>query len=114
VAEESIPQTLKRLERYIHNLQAARSLNTLKRDARDAVLELREAISNARSTYTEVDEDDAFETIKATELSIDYLKQVEQLILKVSSYDLLGAVDVAELSALTEHLRERLHTRISQ
>lgn len=114
MAVESIPQTLRRLERYIYNLPAARSLNTLKRDARDAVLDLRDNISNARSTFTEMDEDDVLASIKATELSIDYLKRVEQSILKVSSYDLLGAVDVAELSALTEHIRERLFLRISQ
>jgi len=115
VAEESITASLKRLERYIHNLQAARSLNTLKRDAREAVLKLRDSISAARVAQADAEnEDDAREIILATEFSIKQLQIVEQSILDVSSYDLLSAADVAELTALTEHIRVRLHTRISQ
>ena len=112
--EESITASLKRLERYIYNIESTRALNALNRDARDVVLELRDTMSAARTVYAEAEaSDNVRELIKATEASIERLKIVEESILKVSSFDLLGPVDVAELSAITQHIRDRLYKRIS-
>ena len=107
--EETLPQSIKKLERYIYNIPAARKLNMLDRGARDAIVTLTNAVTAARAAITQYwGNDDTFEQIKALEESILQLKVVNDAILDASAHDLLDVTDVAHLSALNEDILERL------
>ena len=113
--KESTRQTIKRLEKYIYNLKAARELNTLGTAERDAMVALRTDVTAARIAYEYSQaEDDARATIRAVEETIERLEAVREELLAASQYDLLTTVDVAQLSALTEHILEAVRKIISE
>jgi hypothetical protein len=102
-------QQVKRLEKYIYNLKAARELNMLSVAPREAMIALRTNVTAARTrTEDYFNADDTREQVTALEQSLEYLEAVRQGILQASTYDLLDAVDVAHLAALTEQIIERL------
>ncbi len=100
---------LKLLEKYIYNLPAARQLNMLSSLPREAIIRLREAISSARLSiglYSK--SEDTHEQEQFLTESIKQLENVSESILAASQHDLLDTVDVAHLSALNEHIIEKL------
>jgi hypothetical protein len=112
---ESIGKQLRQLERSIYNLPAARKLNTLSREQRELMIGLRESVSSARVAYDEaISTEDAKETILSIEYGVERLEVVRESILAASQHDLLSAVDVAELSARTEHISDKLKKIISE
>jgi len=107
--QETLPQSTKKLEKYIYNIPAARKLNTLDRPARESITLLCNAITSARAA---VDlywgGDDTTKQAIALQESILQLKLVNEAILEASNHDLLDVTDVAHLSALNEHIMEQL------
>lgn len=104
-----ISQQVKLLERYIYNLPAARKLNMLKSDPREAMINLRTAITTARNSVAMYsNSDDTEEQAKLLEEGILQLGKVQNMILKASEYDLLDTADVAHLSAMNEQITEKL------
>lgn len=112
---EPIGKTLRRLERYVYNLKAARELNMLSSRERDIMLDLRESITAARVAYNDsLSAEEAREIIKETETAMEKLEIVREQMLSASQYDLMTTVDVAQLSALNEHIYEKLKKILSE
>jgi len=100
---------LKKLEKYIYNLKAARQLNTLSRAPREAMMALRNDVSNARIQVEGYqNSDDTHEQAGLLVRAQELLAAVQEDILQVGGYDLIDAVDVAQLSAMNELIIERL------
>jgi hypothetical protein len=107
--QETLPQSVKKLEGYIYNIPAARKLNMLDRGAREAIITLTSAATASRAAISRYwGNDDTTEQAVALEEAILQLKVVNDAILAASSHDLLDVVDVAHLSALNEHILEQL------
>jgi len=109
VEKLSLSAQAKRLEKYIYNLPAARKLNMLKSNEREAMIKLRNSVSSAQGAigiYSH--SDDTKEQSEALVESKQQLKMVSTALIEASQYDLLNVTDVAHLSALTEQLIEQL------
>lgn len=107
--ESSPSQSLKKLEKYIYNLKAARQLNTLNTAPREAMIALRNDVSNARIQVDGYQKsEDTREQIELLGRALELLEQVREGILTASQYDLVDTVDVAQLSAMNEQIMERL------
>ena len=105
----SITTDIRKLERYILNLPLAKKLNTLSRQQRDLMMDLRDSVADARKSIVLYSgSDDVEDQIKFLEDSIEQIKLVNDQIIIASQHDLLGVVDVAHLSALAESIKERL------
>jgi len=106
---ESLSKQVKKLEKYIYTLKAARELNKLDRLPREAILKLRDAITIARGAVDRYfGSDDTKEQLQALNEATDNLKLVSEAILEASQYDLLDVTDVAHLSALNEYIIDQL------
>jgi len=100
---------LKKLEKYIYNLKAARHLNTLSTAPREAMIALRNDVSNARIQVDAYqNNEDSRMQAELLARAVELLEQVRAGILMASSYDLVDVVDVAQLSAMTELIIERI------
>lgn len=100
---------VKKLEKYIYTLKAARELNKMDRPARESMIRLRESVTKARRAVDEYFvSDDTAEQVQALNEAIEQLKENGAAILESSQYDLLDIADVAHLSALNEHIIDQL------
>lgn len=107
--EESLSAQVKKLEKYIYTLKAARELNKLDRLPRESMIRLRDSVTTARGAVDRYfGSDDTAEQVMALTEAIDQLKLVGETILEASQYDLLDIADVAHLSALNEHIIDQL------
>lgn len=107
--ELTLPQVAKKLEKYIMALPAAKSFNMLGSEPRKAMMALTDSVYNLRvASERYFYADDSAEQQLFIEEAIIHAEKANELILAASSYDLLGAADVAHLSALAEHIHERL------
>ena len=107
--DNSPAKALKKLERYVYNLKAAKELNTLERGEREAMIAMRDHISGARfQIEAYLNDDDTRSQIALLNLGIEELVSLRDSILLASQYNLLGPADVAEFSAMTEQLIEQL------
>jgi hypothetical protein len=90
-------------------LPAAKKFNTLKSEPRKAMMELSDSVYALRiNTERYFHADDSEEQSKFLETAIEQVTKVQEHILAASQHNLLGPVDVAHLSALAEHIKERL------
>lgn len=106
---ESLSKQVKKLEKYIYTLRAARELNKLDRPAREAMITLRDAVTTARGAVDRYfGSDDTKEQLLALNEATDQLKLTGDAILLASQYDLLDIADVAHLSALNEYIIDQL------
>lgn len=106
---ESLSKQVKKLEKYIYTLKAARELNKLDRQPRDAIIKLRDSVTNARGAVDRYfGSDDTKEQLMALNEATDQLKETGEAILAASQYDLLDITDVAHLSALNEYIIDQL------
>ena len=107
--KESLSKQTKRLEKYIYTLRAARELNKLDRQPREAIIRLRDAITSARAAVDRYfGSDDTKEQAMVLQEAISQLKLTGDSILLASQYDLLDVADVAHLSALNEQIIDQL------
>ena len=107
--EESISQAVKKLEKYVYTLPMAKQLNVLSGQARLAMIRLRDNVTDARASIVKYESsDDTREQAQALEASIENITETNEAILAASQHDLLDAADVAHLSALAQHIKERL------
>lgn len=107
--ELTLPQVAKKLERYIMTLPGAKQFNTLSSGPRKAMMDLQDAAYGLRAnTERYFFADDSEEQKLFITAAIEQAKATNDYILKAGEYDLLGPADVAQLSALTDHIRERL------
>lgn len=107
--DDSLANSIKKLERYVLNLPLAKSMNTMNKASREAMIALTDSVAEARDNITRyVVSDDILEKQQKLEASIEHIKLVNDNILMASSYDLLDAIDVAQMSAATEMIKERL------
>jgi hypothetical protein len=107
--EETLPQAARKLEKYIMTLPSAKQFNTLSSEPRKAMMTLQESAYNARiavERYFHADDSD--EQVLFLTTAIENITVTGDSILLASGYDLLGPADVAHLSALAEHIKERL------
>lgn len=106
---ESLSKQVKKLEKYIYTLKAARELNKLDRLPREAILLLRDSVTNARGAVDRYfGSDDTKEQVLALNEATDQLKITGDAILAASQYDLLDVADVAHLSALNDYILDQL------
>lgn len=107
--KESLSKQIKKLEKYIYTLKAARELNKLDRPARESMILLRDSVTNARGAVDRYSgSDDTKEQLIALNEAIDQLNVNGEAILAASQYDLLDIADVAHLSALNEYIIDQL------
>ena len=107
--EESLSQQVKKLEKYIYTLKAARELNKLDRPARESMIRLRDSVTNARGAVDRYfGSDDTAEQVIALNEAIKQLQINGEAILESSQFDLLDIADVAHLSALNEYIIDQL------
>jgi len=106
---ESLSKQVKKLEKYIYTLKAARELNKLDRLPREAMIKLRDAVTTARGAVDlYFGSEDTKEQLLALNEATDNLKLVSEAILEASQYELLDVTDVAHLSALNEYIIDQL------
>ena len=106
---ESLSKQVKKLEKYIYTLKAARELNKLDRPAKESMLRLRDSVTKARGAVDRYfGSDDTKEQLMALNEATDQLIIVGTAILEASQYDLLDVADVAHLSALNEYIIDQL------
>ncbi len=107
--DQTLPQQVRRLEKYVLTLPAAKKLNMLDSEAREAMIALLNATFAARTSIAHYwNADDSEQQQIDLEESILQLEKVREAILAASYYELLDAVDVAQLSALNEHIIEQV------
>ncbi len=107
--ELTLPQVAKKLEKYIMTLPAAKRFNTLSSEPRKAMMALTDSVYSLRvATERYFHADDSAEQQLFLEEAGIQVKLTGDQILMASSFDLLGPADVAHLSALAEHIKERL------
>jgi hypothetical protein len=106
---ETLPQLLKRLERYIYNLPSVRQRNTLPRTQLKLVTDMANTIEQTRKQveFSVGDEDDEAR-LKGFLLAREQLSHVRASMLRASEYNLLNPVDIAHLSAMSELAEEQL------
>jgi hypothetical protein len=109
VEDLTLPQVAKKLEKYIMTLPAAKQFNTLGTEPRKAMMALESTSYDLRiNTERYFHADDSAEQHMFLSAAIEYADLLNQQILAASQHDLLGPADVAHLSALAEHIKERL------
>jgi len=107
--EESLSKQAKKLEKYIYSLKAARDLNKLDRQPREAIIALRDSVTNARGAVDRYfGSDDTKEQLMALNEAVEQLQATGEAILQASQHDLLDVTDVAHLSALNEYIIDQL------
>lgn len=105
----SLPQAAKKLEKYIMTLPEAKRFNTLSSGPRKAMMDLTDGAYSLRiATERYFHADDSVEQKLYLDKASEQAKLLNDRILAAANFDLLGAADVAHLSALAEHIRERL------
>ncbi len=105
----TLPQVARRLEKYILALPAAKQFNTLGSEPRKAMIALVDSSYSLRvASERYFHADDSKEQKLFLAEAIEQAGHTNERILNAGNYDLLGAADVAQLSALAEHIRERL------
>ncbi len=105
----NLPQIAKLLERYLATLPASKQFNKLGTEPRKAMIALSDKSYSLRiNTEKYFYADDSDEQKMFLEASIEDADMLSEQILVASQFDLLGPVDVAHLSALTESIRDRL------
>lgn len=88
---------------------AAKQSNTLSAEPRQAMLALETSAYNLRvNAERYFHADDSAEQQMFLEAAIEQVNLLNEQIIAASQHDLLGPADVAHLSALAEHIRERL------
>ena len=107
--EESLSAAIRRLEKYVFTLPKAKQLNMLSGQSREAMIELRDRVTEARVAIIRYQtSDDTKEQAEALDAGIEHISVLNDAMVAASQYDLLGPADVAHLSALAERIRERL------
>ncbi len=105
----TLPQVARRLEKYVVTLPSAKQFNTLSSEPRKAMLALTDSVYSLRVACERYfHADDSAEQQMFLEEAVIQVKLANERILLAGSYDLLGPADVAQLSALAEHIKERL------
>lgn len=105
----TLPQVAKKLEKYVMTLPSAKHFNTLSSEPRKAMIALTDSVYGLRiASERYFHADDSREQLLFLNEAIDRVQIANDQILLASSYDLLGPADVAHLSALAEHIKERL------
>jgi hypothetical protein len=108
-SEMTLPAQMKKLEKYIMMLPSAKQFNTLKSEPRKAMILLSDSAYNARIAVERYfHADDSEEQKLFLTAAIEHVTTTNNAILAASQHDLLGPADVAHLSALAEHIKERL------
>ena len=105
----SLNAEVRKLERYVMNLPMAKNLNTMNKNEREAMLDLRGGAEVLRESVVKYGmSDDTSDKARYLTDGVKQVKELNELILAASQYDLVDAVDVAHLSAITEIIKERL------
>ena len=105
----TLPQVARKLEKYIMTLPAAKQFNTLSSEPRKAMIAVQESAYNLRiNTERYFHADDSAEQQMFLDAAVEQSHLLNEQILIASQYDLLGPADVAHLSAVAEHIKERL------
>lgn len=105
----TLPQAAKKLEKYIMTLPMAKQFNTLGSEPRKSMIALTDSVYNLRVACDRYfHADDSAEQQLFLEEAIIQVKAANEHILMAGGQDLLGPADVAQLSALAEHIKERL------
>lgn len=107
--EESLTTQSRKLEKYIYTLPMAKRLNELGRDAKNSIMDLKDLVSSVRENISKFETtDDKNEKLEHQKMAVEQLAKVQEQILATSQYDLLDTADVAHLSALAEHISDKL------
>jgi hypothetical protein len=111
--DEFVTQRLKRLEKYIYGLKAAKSLNMLSYDERQIVLDITQNISLARSQvdFSFADED-VIAQRKGFRLAVEQLQAVIDGILEAGGRDLIDTVDITQLTVNAEICIDQLNNQV--
>jgi hypothetical protein len=110
--ERSIYQELRQVEFALGSLWGNVELQDLDTPARKALEATRRQVQAAQAVAKDYEfsesEEDTRAQLRLLPKAVKSLEQLRGYILKASEYDLLGAVDVAQLSAQLDTLIDRL------
>lgn len=100
---------VRKLEKYVMTLPVAKKLNMLSRQEQEAVIGMTGGVTEARINISKyLSSDDTDEQAKLLSAGIESLETTNKAVLAASQLDLIDAADVAHLSALADHINERL------
>jgi hypothetical protein len=105
--------SLLKLEKYIRTLPNVRGASELERAERESALALPDAVSEARRLANDAaTADDSGVKLSSLRYCQEQLEQFREALLKASQYDLVDAVDVAQLSAMADQANDLIVRRI--
>lgn len=103
--EESsyITSQLRKLEKYVRTLPNMRGATSLPRAQRDSLLDLQDALADARKLAHDAATSEVLVVkIASYQRCVEGLEQFRQALLMASQFDLVDTVDVAQLSAMAD------------
>ena len=110
--EQSVFQQLRQIEMVLNRLWGGLDTRELDPAGRKSLETVRRQIRAAQATARDYEiagyEEDTRAQLKLLPKTVKALEQLRAGILKASEYDLVGAVDVAQISAQLDELIDRL------
>jgi hypothetical protein len=109
MASISIFQETKELETQVNGILSAYDLADMAREERDMIIMLKNQLIDARLDARDYEyAQTRAEQLQAAKEGKERLEQVQAAIVKTSEFGLFGAVDVAQLSAMVQHIMSRM------
>jgi hypothetical protein len=113
--EGTLTQIIRKLEKYVYNLPAVRSQNTLTRQQRDIIQSVAQNVSLARSqTEFSLGDEDELAQRAGLKLASEQLQEVIAGILLASQHDIVSVIEVTQLTANAEMCIDRLTVLIKE
>lgn len=105
----SLLRQAKELEQHVNRIMATYDLPTLSHAEQKAVATLKNQLIDARLDVRDYElAETRAEQLEFARAGRAHIEELQKSILKASEYHLLGATDVAHISALADHLHDEL------
>lgn len=109
-----ITAELRKLEKYVRILPCVKRARDLDRAARESLLDMQDALSEARRLANDAAMTDNPDVkVASFGRSQEQLEGFREAILRASQFDLVDAADVAQLSAMAEQVHDLIRKRIA-
>lgn len=109
-----ITTELRKLEKYVRILPSMKRVRDLDRAARESLLDMQDALSEARRLANDAAMSDKPDVkVASFGRSQEQLEVFREAILRASQFDTVDAADVAQLSAMADQVYDLIHKRIA-
>lgn len=111
----SLTPQLRKVERYVHTLPVHREVQALERAARNSFLDMQDSLSVALKLARDAERsEDKGVIAHSLTRCLEQLDVFNKALLLASQFDVVSAVDVAQLSAMAEQVRDDIAAFIAQ